>query len=439
MKGKSVLFGLIALLASLVPAFAGEVYVPFASNKLINGSLYQTRVWVTNASTAVRSCDVRFIEEDTDGTKPGTKTTLNVPAGVTMVVTNVAPSGKSGILEVSGAPQLTVTSRLDVFAPNGDPAATLNVPVVSTGNVIAAGKTAEIQGLEQTQRGTTTDFGLLNLNRSAAQCTVKAYRANASQISQTVVLTLQPLSVRHFDGALTSLGAGLVSDVRIDVSCDKQFFPYSLVYKPGASEAAFVTPSQTLEGDLVPDGSTPPPTGGSVVVQQDGVFLAAKQGASYKQVTIPLVNGVQYRKATMEFDLQTGRFPQGLFAGITSFRRNDRTLFFGMIIRGDREKTLLDMGVTDDIVQGPNGGPWKENTKFHVWYEYDTQTRVLTFKCYLNGNLVQTLTGRTNHNDLSLNGKVVSIDFGMTGIADGAYFPPIGWTYSNLKVVVEPQ
>src|SRR6185369_8274093 len=98
------------LFASLVPAFAGEVYVPFASNKLISGSLYQTRVWVTNSSTAARSCDVRFIEEDTDGTKPGTKTTLNVPAGTTMVVTNVAPSGKSGMLEISGAPQITVTS-----------------------------------------------------------------------------------------------------------------------------------------------------------------------------------------------------------------------------------------------------------------------------------------------------------------------------------------
>ena len=60
-----------------------------------------------------------------------------------------------------------------------------------------------------------------------------------------------------------------------------------------------------------------------------------------------------------------------------------------------------------------------------------------TFKAYRNGALVQTLTGHTNHNDLSLNGRVFSVDFGMTGIADGAYFPPVGWTYSNLKVVVE--
>jgi hypothetical protein len=27
----------------------------------------------------------------------------------------------------------------------------------------------------------------------------------------------------------------------------------------------------------------------------------------------------------------------------------------------------------------------------------------------------------------------------MTGVADGAYFPPLGWVYSNLKVKVTPK
>jgi hypothetical protein len=434
---KTVFFSLIALFASLVPALAGEVYVPFAANKTINGTIYRTRVWVTNTSDAVRRANVRFIEEETDGTPAGSPTGVNVPANATMVVTDVAPSGKSGMLEVSGAPQLVVTSRLEVVSAQGEYLASVAVPVVSVDNVIGAKKTAELQALEHTQRGTQADYGLLNLNRSTTQCTIKAYRANGTPIGNSATITLLPLSVRHFDGALSALGEnGFLSDVRIETTCDKQFYPYSLIYRPGGSEAAFMTPSPTLEGDLVAGGGGPPP-GGSVVVEQAGVFLAAKQGDSYKAINIPLVEGVQYKKATIEFDLQTGRFPQGLFAGITSFRRNDRTLYYGMIIRGDRQKTLLDMGVTDDIVQGPNGAPWTENSKFHVWYEYDTSTRTLTFKCSKNGNVVQTLTGRTNHNDLSLNGRVVSVDFGMTGVADGAYFPPIGWVYSNLKVVVE--
>lgn len=433
---KTVLFGLIALFASLAPVFAGEVYVPLASNKLINGTFYRTKVWVTNVGTVARRCDVRFIESETDGTKAtAAPTPINVPGGATVVLSNVAPVGKNGILELAGAPQLVVTSRLEVVGLDDAVLGTTNVPVVGVGNVIGANKTAEIQGLELTQRGTISDFGIVNLNRSSTQCTVKGFRANNTQIAQTVVISLAPLSVRHFDQALSILGENLISDVRMEVTCNKQFFPYALVYKPGAAETAFILPSETLEGDLI--AGVGGPSDGSVVVEQPGVFLAAKQGASFKQIVIPLVNGVQYRKATMEFDLATGRYPAGLFSGITSLRRNDRTLFFGLIVRGDRNKTLLDMGVTDDIVQGPNGNPWKERTNFHLWFEYDTQTRLLTFKAYRNGSLVQTLTGRTNHNDLSLNGRVMSVDFGMTGIADGAYFPPVGWTYSNLKVVVE--
>lgn len=434
---KTVLFGLIALFASLAPAFAGEVYVPFASNKLINGSFYRTKVWVTNTGAATQRCDVKFIEAEADGTKVTTAPTpVNVAGGATVVLSNVAPVGKNGLLELVGASTLVVTSRLEVVGLDDAILGTANVPVVGVGNVIGAKKVAEVQGLELTQRGTTTDFGIVNLNRTSTQCTVKGFRSNNTQIAQTVVISLAPLSVRHFDQALSILGESSIADVRMEVTCDKQFYPYALVYKPGSAETAFMLPSETLEGDLVPGSGSP--SGDSIVVQQQGVFLAAKQGASYKAVVIPLVNGVQYKKVTMEFDLATGRYPAGIFSGITSMRRNDKTLFFGMIVRPDRDKTVLDMGVTDDVVLGANGSPWKEHTNFHLWFEYNTETRTLTFKVFRNGALVQNLTGRTNHNDLSLNGRVFTVDFGMAGIADGAYFPPIGWTYSNLKVVVEP-
>jgi hypothetical protein len=140
-------------------------------------------------------------------------------------------------------------------------------------------------------------------------------------------------------------------------SCDQQFFPYALIYKPGASETAFVTPSQTLDGDLVTGAGGGGGQGGTVVFQQAGTYLAARQGASYKSFTLPLVDGVRYKKATVDFDMFIDRFPKGLFAGVMSLRRNDRTLFYGLIIRGDRQKTVLDMGIKDDVVTGGNGGP----------------------------------------------------------------------------------
>ncbi len=433
---KTVLLGAIALCTSLVPAFAGEVYVPFVVNKNINGATYRTRVWVTNTSTATQKANVRFIAENTDGTQPGSPSTVSIAAGSTTVLTNIAPPNTRGMMEISGPAALEVTSRLEVVAGDGSYLANAGVPAVAVANVIAAGKTAELLGLERTQRGTITDYGLLNLNTTSTQCTIKAFRTNSSQISKTVDLTLPPLSMRYYGEALATLGQTIIADVRMETTCDKQFFPYAVIYKPGSPETFFVTPSGTLDGDLVAGGGGNP--SGTVVFQQAGTYLAAKQGASYKSFTLPLVNNTRYKKATVDFDMSIGHFPKGLFAGVMSLRRNDRTLFYGLIIRGDRQKTVLDMGIKDDVVTGGNGGPWAEQTAFHVNIDYDTTSGDLTFKVYKGSNLVQTLVGRLNHPDLVQSNNIVSIDFGMTGIADGAYFPPIGWTFSNLKVTFVP-
>ena len=432
----SALIGMCALLAGAAPAVAGEVYVPFASTRSVDGTTYQTKVWVTNTSTAARQFTVRFISQSTDGTVgAGTGSPLTVPAGGTLLLGSVAPNGALGMVEISGAPQLVVNARINALSPTGGILSSANVPVVALGNAIKGQSTAHLQGLELTSRGTLSDFGIMNLSSAAAQCTIKAYRSNGSQINQTSVISLAPLSERHFENVLGVLGEISVSDARVEVSCNRQFFPYAAVYKPGGPETNFVTPSYALDGDVVPGGGG---AAGTVTFEVPGLFLHAKPGASFKQYDIPLVDGVRYRKATVEFDVFVDKFPNGIFAGVTSLRRNDRTLFYGLVVRGDRAKAILDMGVDDDIVSG-SSGPWKAKSNYHLVFDYDTGTGDLVFKTFRNGTLVETLSGPLNHPDLERNGKVVRVDFGMTGVADGAYFPPIGWKYSNLKVVFEPQ
>ena len=433
---KTALIGLCALLAGVVPAMAGEVYVPFASNRSFNGTTYQTKVWVSNTGASARKFTVRFITQNVDGTQgAGTGTELSVPAGGTLLLGSVAPSGIIGMLEIDGAPQLVVNARIDAIGGNGSILSSANVPVVAKGNVIKQNATAHIQGIELTNRGTISDLGILNMSNAAAQCTVKAYRSNATQIAQTAVLPLPPLSAVHYENAMAVLGETSISDARFEVTCDRQFFPYALVFEPGGPETNFVTSSFALDGDLVSGvGSS-----GTVIFESPGLFLHAKPGDSFKQLDIPLVEGVNYRKATVEFDLYVDKFPQGIFAGVTALRRTDRTLYYGLIVRGGRKKAILDMGVDDDTVQG-GSGPWKERTNYRLTFEYDIPSRTLTFKTVRSGDLVETLSGRINHLDLSLlDGKKIRVDFGQSGVADGAYFPPIGWKYSNLKVTFEPE
>ena len=433
-----LLFSLVATLGALSPVFAGEVYVPLASNRSLNNITYRTKVWVSNTSGVARRFSATFYEQGTNGNNNNnTPSSLTVAPFGTILLSAIAPDGRNGMLEVSGAPQLVVTARVEALGPGNVVLSSAQVPVVAQSNLLAANAVAHLQGLKQAG-ATSTQFGLLNLSRTASQCTVRAYRADGTQIGAAAILPLPALSSVHFDDALLALGATNLSDARIEASCDKPFFTYAMVFAAGGPETSFVTPSSTLEGDLVPGGNGGPVTPGAVTFEANGLFLNAKNGDSFIQFDLPLQPGKQYSKATVEFDMFLGRFPDGLFSGVTALRRTDKTLFYGMIVRGDRQKTILDMGVHDDVVLGSNGGPWRERSTYHIRFDYDTASGILTSTVSRGGAVVETLTGRINHFDLNAKDKIVRVDFGQKGIADGAYFPPVGWQFSNLKVVFEP-
>jgi hypothetical protein len=433
--------GLVLLLASLLPsALAAEVYVPHVTNRTIGNIAYNTKVWVTNTGTVDRRFTASFVETGINGSAiPGTGAGVTLTPGRSTVLTNVAPAEKIGMLEVASPGPLVVNARLEVFSREGLMVSATNLPVVSTANAYKPGTTAYLQGLQKsTQNGDLTDFGLVNLSRETAQCTVRGVRADGTQSGTASVLTLVPLSHKFVADALASFGESSVADARLEVTCDKQFFPYAVLYRVNEASTVVIGPSSSLEGTLVAGGPTQP-TGGTIVVTRPGTFLAARQGASALSVQIPVVAGLRYKKATVEFDLGVGRFPTGIFTGVYALRRNDRTLFHGLLVRNDRTKTILDLGVDDDLVQGRNGGPWKQNNTFHVFLEYDTVARTLVFKLSKAGVVLETLSGRINHTDLMAPaGKKLTMDFGQTGIADGAYFPPIGWTYSNLTATLVP-
>ena len=76
-----------------------------------------------------------------------------------------------------------------------------------------------------------------------------------------------------------------------------------------------------------------------------------------------------------------------------------------------------------------------------VWVTSGTNagSRTVTFRLFRGGAMVHTVKGPLVSTDLSVSGgKAISVDFGIGRVADGAYFPPIGWKYSNLNVKAEP-
>jgi hypothetical protein len=475
---KPVVLGSLALVAALAPAHAGTVYVPLTSPSATAGVRYRTEIVVANSSGTPLSFTTAFIPAGSDGTAAGQASgPVTVPARSTFVLTNAAPAGRGGMLEVSGDARLAVTGRLVAVAASGRVMGRAPVPAIGSQNGTAAGAVAQIQGISRTDRGMQQRFGLINLGPDAASCTAAAFRSNGSPVGDAAHFTAPARSQTALPSPLAAAGRTLFADARVEVTCDQPFYPYAWQSGPDAGRAAFLAPSSGLDSQLDTaaaaarlrgdgdggsgggsgggdgrrnggggdgegnGGSGGGGTGGGPVTGQDsltfsGVFLDAKQNSSTRAFELPLRQGVRYRRITVDFDLYLNQWQSPLFHAVTSLRRNDRTLYYGLILRGDKAKTILDLG-QEQMAKGD--GPWKQRTQYHLRLVTDAGNRTVTLQLFQGSSLVHTVTGTLVSTDLSVPaGRSMSIDFGIARVADGAYFPPLGWKYSNLKVTAEP-
>jgi len=149
MTRRVLLLGLLALLVALVPAFAGTVYLPVSTNKTVGSVSYQTRLWLSNPGTSARQVTIFFILENSDGTQRGTAKpqAFTIAANGTMLLTNLAPNGVSGLLEITGAPQILATAHLDGLNSQGAIASSGYLPAISSKNMVAKNGTADLLGL----------------------------------------------------------------------------------------------------------------------------------------------------------------------------------------------------------------------------------------------------------------------------------------------------
>jgi hypothetical protein len=492
--------GFLVLLAASTPAFAGQVFVPVVGHHASDSRIaYRTLVWVTNLGQADEAAGSRFVEQGADGTAQpagaGGVASVMVPAGATMLLANAAPPGKSGLIEVSGGADLEVRARLEALdgERGGQTPSGAAVQAVSAANALAPGQVAHLQGLSRDagSGGELTDLGLLNLADQAAVCQVSAFRADGGQIAPAAAIGLPPLGARLFEDAFGLLGEQRLAGARFEVSCDQPVYAYAAVFAAGGAVSEAVMPSQgtadlPVTGALQPivaidasAPSTPAPAGtaasgpdgspqaglaataataapapmpavpqrsvsaaGVVTLAVPGTFLQATNSNSFISYDLAAVPGLAYHRATVDFDLTIKDFNQVLlFTGVTSFRRpnktrKDRVVYYAMQLVNRKRKTILDLGVENRLVK--TVGPWQPGHTYHLLFTYDLRGRQVKLDVFENGQHIYQISGPPLHPDLSANGNPLTVDFGQTGIGDGAYGPPIGWTYANLAVQLLP-
>jgi hypothetical protein len=239
---------LTALFAA--PLAAGELILPLAAGTASDGTAWSTRIWVANSGAVARRLAWTFIAPGADGTKATTTGSLTISPGDTVLAKNLAPAGKNGMLLVSGAPQLSITPRLEAVGPNGALRAASAGPVVSGVELAPGNGTLHLHGLSNRQGGLITDLYVINASRQATQCTVRAFRDDGSAIGSPLALSLPPLSLRVTEKAVASFGATAIDEARVAISCGQAFYAWARVYKPGGAELNVVTPAPALGRDV---------------------------------------------------------------------------------------------------------------------------------------------------------------------------------------------
>jgi hypothetical protein len=424
-------------------AAAGTVYLPLAINGALGGKTYNTYVWVTNPAGAPSEVAVRFIARDSVGLEPNASTAtakLTVAPGQTFKLA-VGQAG-IGMVELTGPDEAVYAARLESLTPGGIVRSQAHLPLIGADQVFGPGDVAHVQGGERALTGSASHFGVAAFGGEDGECTVKAFRADGSQVLSTATVWAPALGQRWFEDVFALLGENSIGDARFEVSCTVPFYPFSAILASNPDSTQFVLPSVTGAANLGP--APPGPTAG-VLVRRDGNFFNAARSASLYQETLPIAAGVEYDSITWEFDMFLPRLndcptPCTNFHSTTLFMTSGRVgTFFAHTIRGNgKYKTTIDLG-NHEVVRGSDGG-WAPNTNHHVKVTYDQANRTVVWELFRDGGLAERIVAATKNQPLRHSGEGLNILLGLDKEYDhGGYLPPYNARFSNLVVTGVPK
>jgi hypothetical protein len=435
---------LAAALCAAGAAQAGTVYVPSPGVGLVGGSTYEVQVAITNTAPAPGDVAQALLATNTDGTQRSTPpTTVTVQAGRTSVVKPGAAF--RGLLELKGGNDLRYSARL---AGTGPGRLGVYLPVLTADNLIAGGRTAALQGLLG-GAGRTADLTLINLARTASQCTASLLQADGTVLAGPVTIPMKPLSHQVISNIFSG---GTAAEARTTVSCTQNFFTYALITDAATGEISYVGPAGSGASGI---GDTPPPAtcpAGATCFDAKGIVHQPTPAHRVQRVTFPAPAGAVSR-LKMSLDITVGPWypadPSGKMLAFWWVVNKNFDMFGTFYFRGPdtahpalpQSQAILRHGLelthpqkakVEQPFQGIVGHT------YHCEEDYDLGHGVVTVTVTdaTTGQVAATLTGIPNLRAWTFKaGDSFLIDMGFPGTVEDEV-PSDGWTYANIHLEV---
>jgi hypothetical protein len=336
---------------------------------------------------------------------------------------------RGGVLRLDGVDGIAPTDG-SVLVNKGSENTAWDLPILTAGSFFAAGSKAYLAQLNRDTQGGVTHVQIINGGSRTAACSIQLQRPKGSPVGDPFLLSVAAGSSAEQTDILGHAGYNGVGNIRATVTCDQAFWPFT----------TFSTPDRLAVQIKYPSNKPPLAPGPTVTIDRRGRFFKPALGDSQLEMDLPLVPNTSYRYVTIDYDLAIAEFDPvfdvllGMFH--TGGPRFNKTLYFGTFVRGVRGRYVVDMGQPVLEVDLKRNAALVATGQYHIHIVYDTEHHLFENQISdLHGNVQYDFQGGTFNNDLADRGNPVKIIWSTGGIADFAYFPPIGWAFSNLHLV----
>ena len=305
------------------------------------------------------------------------------------------------------------------------------LPLLAASDFYAPGSTAYVLNLVKATDA-SSNLELFNVGNLAATCSATVLRPKGTVINERASITVPAQGVTLVSDILNKVATATAAGINVAVTCNQPFYAIGAYPATNTWDTAVQYPVAKLPGALT----------SVTLYDRPGVFLHATNGNGDLVLPLNLDPTINYRSVTFDFDASVA-LPKGqvFFETMVGFyrhggRRFDKTLFLGTFYKFSENKMVLDEGTPFIETDVKRTVALVQPHLYHWIMTFDNalQSTHMVINNADGSNVLDIYTGLYNNFDV-VDGNQPQVEFGLPGVADGAYFPPVGWNFTNLSIV----
>jgi hypothetical protein len=393
-----------------------------------------TKVEMARSNDSLKNVETVYVPNNTSGieTTPTTIQSYIRPGGVQgspLIDISAADAGGMMILTpVAGLDAVEVSFEVDA-----NPIKTAwKLPLLTADQFVGANGTVFVQNLVKATDA-ASNLQLFNPGNLASTCNIEVLRPKGTTIEARNGITVPAMGVTLISDVLRKVAAPTATGINVAVSCNAPFYALSAYPATNRTETRVEYPVAHLPSNLTTVS----------MANRPGVFLNATSLTNASVlVTLPYDPTVTYHVTNIQFDAAVASPETFLvfwnIAGLFRHggRRFDKTLFFGNFYNYDKSKYVCDVGSPYIETTTKYVFPLKPGNRYHwnITLDNDQQSNHYVITNGAGAVVMDELIGLYNPIETDDQGNQPTLQVGLNGIADNAYFPPVGWKFSNLQV-----